>query len=68
LPVNKTFLLLLAQEQTFTFHLTPQQTTAIANSSYRNELGRPEYRHQIQMRFSLLETSCEQECVFTTVK
>lgn len=49
------------QEQNFTFHLTPQQASAISNSSYRNELGRPEYRKQIQMRFSLLETSCDQE-------
>ena len=48
------------QEQNFTFHLTPQQATDISNSSYRNELGRPEYRRQIQMRFSLLETSCDQ--------
>eukprot|EP00092_Neocalanus_flemingeri_P000443 GFUD01000472.1.p1 GENE.GFUD01000472.1~~GFUD01000472.1.p1 ORF type:complete len:513 (-),score=171.21 GFUD01000472.1:902-2377(-) len=49
------------QEQNFTFYLTPGQTTEISNSSYRNEQGKPEYRKQVQMRFSLLETSCEQE-------
>jgi len=49
------------QEQTFTFYLTPGQSSDISNSSYRNEQGKPEYRKQVQMRFSLLETSCEQE-------
>ena len=49
------------QEQTFTFYLTPGQSSDISNSSYRSEQGKPEYRKQIQMRFSLLETSCEQE-------
>ena len=49
------------QEQNFTFYLTPGQTSEISNSSYRNEQGKPEYRKQVQMRFSLLETSCEQE-------
>jgi len=49
------------QEQNFTFHLTPQQATDISHSSYRDENGRIDYRKQIQMRFSLLETSCEQE-------
>jgi len=49
------------QEQNFTFFLTPSQCSDISNSSYRNEQGRPEYRKQIQMRFSLLETSCDQE-------
>jgi hypothetical protein len=52
------------QEQTFTFYLTPGQSSDISNSSYRTELGKPEYRKQIQMRFSLLETSCEQEDSF----
>jgi len=49
------------QEQTFTFYLTPTQATDISNSSFRNGQGRPEYRKQLQMRFSMLETSCEQE-------
>jgi len=52
------------QEQNFTFYLTPGQTSEISNSSYRNEQGKPEYRNQVQMRFSLLETSCEQEDSF----
>lgn len=49
------------QEQTFSFHLTPQQSKEIAESSYRDSNGKPEYKKQIQMRFSLLETSCEQD-------
>jgi len=48
------------QEQVFTFYLTPTQANDISNSSFRNSLGKHEYRQQIQMRFSLLETSCEQ--------
>ena len=48
-------------DQTFTFYLTPSQSAEITNSGYRSELGRPEYRTQIIVRFSLLETSCEQE-------
>jgi len=49
------------QEQSIKFHLTPAQAAAISASCYRNESNRPEYRKQIQMRFSLLETSCRQE-------
>ena len=49
------------QEQNFSFYLTPGQSSDISNSSYRNDLGRPEYRIQLLMRFSLLETSCDQE-------
>jgi len=49
------------QEQNFTFYLTPTQANGISNSSFRNSVGKQEYRQQIQMRFSLLETSCEQE-------
>lgn len=48
------------QEQTFSFHLTPQQVSAIEQSGYRDTMGRPDYKKQIQVRFSLLETSCEQ--------
>ena len=48
------------QEQTFSFHLTPQQVSAIEQSGYRDTFGRPDYKKQIQVRFSLLETSCEQ--------
>ena len=48
------------QEQTFSFHLTPQQVSAIEQSGYRDAMGRPDYKKQIQVRFSLLETSCEQ--------
>lgn len=50
------------QEQQFTFILKPSEATAITSSQYKTaELNRLEYRTQIQMRFSLLETSCEQE-------
>lgn len=49
------------QEQTFSFHLTPTQATAIASSCFRDSIGRSDYKKQIQLRFSLLETSCEQE-------
>ena len=49
------------QEQTFSFHLTPQQASSIASSSYRDNSGRQDFKRQIQLRFSLLETSCEQD-------
>jgi len=49
------------QEQTFSFHLTPTQASAIAQSGCRDPYGRQEYKKQIQLRFSLLETSCEQD-------
>ena len=48
------------QEQNFTFCLTPGQINKISNSQYKNEKGSFEYHQQIQMRFSLLETSCDQ--------
>ena len=49
------------QEQNFTFYLTPSQSNEITNSNYRNEQGKPEYRTQIIIRFSLLEISSEQD-------
>ena len=49
------------QDQKFSFYLSPSQASEIASSSYRDSNGRPEYKRQIQMRFSLLETSCEQD-------
>jgi len=48
------------QEQTFTFVLQPSEATAVSSSQYKNE-NKLMYRTQIQMRFSLLETSCEQD-------
>ena len=48
------------QEQTFTFILKPSEAAAVQSSQYKVE-ARTEFRKQIQMRFSLLETSCEQE-------
>jgi hypothetical protein len=54
--------IVFVQEQQFTFILKPSEATAISTSQYKTtEQNRLEYRTQIQMRFSLLETSCEQE-------
>merc|ERR1719447_2006237 len=49
------------QEQTFSFHLTPSQASDCNRSQYRTSSGRTEFKQQIQLRFSLLETSCEQD-------
>ena len=49
------------QEQKFSFYLSPSQTTEIAESACRDAHGRVDYRKQIQVRFSLQETSCEQD-------
>ncbi|XP_059474591.1 E3 SUMO-protein ligase PIAS2 isoform X2 [Neocloeon triangulifer] len=49
-------------ESNFTFHLTPQQATEIAMSF--NNIGKGEYTIQVQLRFSLLETSTEQDDCF----
>lgn len=52
------------QEGTYYFHLTPQQASEIAmNRDIRNS-AKPEYGIQVQLRFCLLETSCEQEDYF----
>ncbi|KAK4292219.1 hypothetical protein Pmani_034994 [Petrolisthes manimaculis] len=48
------------QESTFTFSLTPQQANKIANSRDLRP-GKQDYCVQVQMRFCLLETTCEQE-------
>lgn len=52
------------QENTFTFHLTPQQATDIASSRDCRSGTKMEYIIQVQMRFCLQETSCEQEDYF----
>ncbi len=49
------------QEQKFSFYLSPRQTEEITKCSWRDANGRSEYKKQIQMRFSLNETSCEQD-------
>ncbi|CAO1339167.1 unnamed protein product [Diamesa serratosioi] len=52
------------QEGTYYFHLTPQQATDIAmNRDIRNP-AKAEYIIQVQLRFCLLETSCEQDDYF----
>lgn len=48
------------QESAFSFSLTPQQANKIANSRDLRP-GKQDYNVQVQMRFCLLETSCEQE-------
>ncbi|XP_022237384.1 E3 SUMO-protein ligase PIAS2-like isoform X2 [Limulus polyphemus] len=45
------------QEDSFAFHLTPQQAHDIAMSRTESK----DYGIQVQMRFCLLETTCEQE-------
>ncbi|KAK3911103.1 E3 SUMO-protein ligase PIAS2 [Frankliniella fusca] len=51
------------QEGNFVFHLTPHQATEIAMS--RDTVSaKNEYTVQVQMRFCLLETSCDQDDCF----
>ncbi|XP_026287154.1 E3 SUMO-protein ligase PIAS4 isoform X2 [Frankliniella occidentalis] len=51
------------QESNFVFHLTPHQATEIAMS--RDTISaKNEYTVQVQMRFCLLETSCDQDDCF----
>nr|CAI5835541.1 unnamed protein product [Callosobruchus analis] len=52
------------QEGTFYFHLTPQQATDIASSRDIRPGVKCDYIKQVQMRFCLLETTCEQEDYF----
>ena len=47
------------QEQTFMFPLTPSQARQVSGSR-TTVAGRLEYRHQVQLRFSLLDTTSEQ--------
>ncbi|CAH1253303.1 E3 SUMO-protein ligase PIAS3-like isoform X3 [Branchiostoma lanceolatum] len=49
------------QETYFVFHLTPQQAAHINSSRDIRPGMKPEYNVQVQLRFCLLETSCEQE-------
>lgn len=52
------------QEGTFYFHLTPQQATDVASTRDIRPGSKLEYPKQIQLRFCLLETTCEQEDCF----
>lgn len=52
------------QEGTFYFHLTPQQATDVASSRDIRPGSKCEYIKQVQMRFCLLETTCEQDDYF----
>ncbi|KAM0733082.1 E3 SUMO-protein ligase PIAS3 [Formica fusca] len=52
------------QENTFLFHLTPQQATDIASARDCRAGSKMDYVVQVQMRFCLQETSCEQEDYF----
>uniref|UniRef100_A0A8W8I0S8 E3 SUMO-protein ligase PIAS1 n=2 Tax=Magallana TaxID=2171616 RepID=A0A8W8I0S8_MAGGI len=49
------------QENHYSFHLTPQQAQDIAMSRDFRPGARCEYTTQIQLRFCLLEISCEQD-------
>ncbi|XP_048737582.2 E3 SUMO-protein ligase PIAS2-like isoform X3 [Ostrea edulis] len=49
------------QDNHYNFHLTPQQAQDIAMSRDFRPGARCEYTTQIQLRFGLLETSCEQD-------
>ncbi|KAH7984076.1 E3 SUMO-protein ligase PIAS3 [Rhipicephalus sanguineus] len=49
------------QEARFMFHFTPQQVLDIVSSREYNLGTRPEFTVQVQLRFCLLETSCEQD-------
>ena len=51
------------QEQSVQFHMTPNQTKQIQNSKSIRE-GKIEFRQQVQVRFSLLEISCQQTDAF----
>ncbi|XP_055379728.1 E3 SUMO-protein ligase PIAS3 isoform X3 [Condylostylus longicornis] len=52
------------QEATFYFTLTPQQATEIASNRDIRNGSKIEHTIQVQLRFCLLETSCEQEDCF----
>ncbi|XP_013141749.1 PREDICTED: E3 SUMO-protein ligase PIAS3, partial [Papilio polytes] len=53
------------QEGTYVFHLTPQQATEIASGKdIVGTSNKLDYVIQAQLRFCLLETSCEQEDYF----
>ncbi|XP_068620211.1 E3 SUMO-protein ligase PIAS3 isoform X2 [Battus philenor] len=53
------------QEGTFVFHLTPQQATEIASGKdIVGASNKLDYVIQAQLRFCLLESSCEQEDYF----
>ena len=49
------------QEQTFSFHLTPQQVSAIEQSGYRDSMGRPDYKKQIQVKSERSKPLCTAE-------
>lgn len=52
------------QDNTFMFHLTPQQATAIGLSRDMRPGTKVEYAVQGQLRFCLLETTSEQDDCF----
>ncbi|KAL5288312.1 PIAS1 family protein [Megaselia abdita] len=52
------------QEAVYHFTLTPQQATEIASNRDIRNGNKLEYTVQVQLRFCLMETSCEQEDCF----
>nr|CAD7260344.1 unnamed protein product [Timema shepardi] len=53
-----------AQAETLKFYLTPQQASNITVSRDYRSGSRLEYTNEVQVRFCLLETSCEQDDFF----
>nr|CAD7411111.1 unnamed protein product [Timema cristinae] len=53
-----------AQAETLKFYLTPQQASNITVSRDYRSGSRLEYTNEVQIRFCLLETSCEQDDFF----
>ncbi|CAG2055181.1 unnamed protein product, partial [Timema podura] len=53
-----------AQAETLKFYLTPQQASNITVSRDYRPGSRLEYTNEVQIRFCLLETSCEQDDFF----
>lgn len=51
-------------ENSFTFHLTPQQANDVSLSRDVQPDGKVDHSVQIQMRFCLGEVSCEQDDCF----
>lgn len=52
------------QDSYIVFHLSPQQVSEIVNSRDTRPNSNNEYTVQVQLRFCLLETSCEQDDLY----
>ncbi|CAB4032706.1 Hypothetical predicted protein, partial [Paramuricea clavata] len=52
------------QDSYILFHLSPQQVNEVVSSRDTRPMSSSEYNVQIQLRFCLLETSCEQDDLY----